>query len=54
MEVKPIVTEEEYNAALARLDAIFNAKKGTAESEELELLAEEIERYEDRNYSFDD
>ncbi len=47
MQVQPIKTEQEYTSAMERLDAVFDAKKGTPESEELELLAIEIEKYED-------
>ncbi len=33
---KPIKTEADYKAALARADEIFDAKSGTSEGEELE------------------
>ena len=43
---KPIKTEADYKAALARVDAIFDAKPGTSEGDELESLLNLIEFYE--------
>ena len=37
--VNPIRTEEDYEAALARVDDIFQAKPGTLEGDELDILA---------------
>ncbi len=47
---RSIRTEEEYEAALARIDEIFDAEKGTAEGEELDELADLVESYEDKHY----
>lgn len=47
MKLKLIRTEEDYQAALKRLDHIFHAKQGTQEQEELEILVMLIQRYED-------
>ncbi len=38
MTVKPIKTKKDYQHALARLEKIFDAKPGTAEGDELEIL----------------
>ncbi|MDR2881928.1 MAG: hypothetical protein LBV29_08550 [Azoarcus sp.] len=46
MNVKPIHNEADYNAALARVDALWEAAPGTPESEELEVLAVLIDNYE--------
>ncbi len=51
--VRPIRTEEDYDAALARLDEIFHAEESTPEGEELEVLADLIEHYEDKHYPMD-
>ncbi len=48
--VNPIRTEEDYEAALARVDDIFQAKPGTLEGDELDTLADLIEAYEDKHY----
>ena len=51
--VRPIRTEEDYEAALARLEEIFHAEIGTPEEEELEVLADLVEHYEDKHYAMD-
>ena len=48
--VNPIRTEEDYEAALARADEIFDAQLGSAEGDELDVLADPIVMYEDRRY----
>ena len=50
LNIRPIRTEEEYNAALARIDEIFHAEIGTPEGEELDALADLVELYEDKHY----
>ncbi len=50
---KVIKTEEEYNTALVRLEEIFDAKVGTPEGDELELLSLLIDNYEKVQYSID-
>ena len=47
---RSIRTEEEYEAALARIDEIFDAETGSAEDEELDELADLVESYEDKHY----
>jgi HTH-type transcriptional regulator/antitoxin HigA len=50
MDMKIIKTEAEYDAALERIDAVMNAAPGSAEEEELELLAILVEKYEQERY----
>ena len=38
MKLKPIKTKKDYQNALERLEVIFDAKKGTKEGDELEIL----------------
>jgi antitoxin component HigA of HigAB toxin-antitoxin module len=45
-----IKTEDEYESALKRADAIFDAEPGTPEGDELDRLCNEIVAYEDANY----
>ncbi len=45
--MKVIKTEKEYQAALSRLEEIFDSKKGSKNADELELLSLLIEKYED-------
>lgn len=53
MEIKLIKTENDYNQALERLEVVFDAKKGTAEGDELELLSILIEQYENTHFPID-
>lgn len=50
MEVKPIKTETDYHEALERIDLLFDAKKGTVEGDELEVLSILVEKYEDEHF----
>jgi len=50
MMIKLIKTEREYSQAMSRLEKIFDAKKGTPESDELEVLGILIEKYEDEHF----
>ena len=51
--IKPIRTEAEYRNALKRLDELFDAPMGTAESDEADVLALLIEAYEQEYYSIE-
>jgi HTH-type transcriptional regulator / antitoxin HigA len=50
MNIKLIKTETDYRKALVRLDEIFDAKIGTPESDEADVLGLLIDEYEKKNY----
>jgi HTH-type transcriptional regulator/antitoxin HigA len=50
MTVKPIKTKKDYTQALERLEAIFDAKKGSLQGDELEVLSILIDRYEENHF----
>lgn len=50
MTIKPIKTKTDYNRAIKRLETLFDAKKGSAKGDELEILSILIERYEDKQF----
>jgi HTH-type transcriptional regulator/antitoxin HigA len=50
MKIKPIKTEADYQAALNRLNVIFDAKIGTKESDEADILGLLIDDYESIYY----
>jgi hypothetical protein len=52
MEIKPIKTEKDYNQALERLETIFDAKLGSTEGDELEVLGILIDQYEKEHFPF--
>ncbi len=51
--IKVIKTEAEYDAAMQRLEHIFDAKKDTPEGDELELLSLVIDNYEKEHFPID-
>ncbi|MEN9330965.1 MAG: hypothetical protein RLZZ94_55 [Bacteroidota bacterium] len=53
MTIKVIKTERDYQKALKRLELIFDAKKGSKEGDELELLSLLIDNYEKMRYMID-
>jgi HTH-type transcriptional regulator / antitoxin HigA len=53
MEIKPIRTEADYDAVLRRIEALWGAARGTAESDELDVLATLVESYESEHYRVD-
>jgi len=50
MEIKPIKTEKDYAQALERLEDIFDAKVGSPEGDELEVLGILIDQYENEHF----
>ena len=53
-EVQPIQTLEDYDRALARLWAVFDAEPGTPESDECDALAALVAAYDDLHYPIPD
>lgn len=50
MNIKPIKTKKDYQAAMNRLETIFDAQLGTPEGDELEVLGILIDKYEQKHY----
>ena len=50
MNIKPIRNEQDYQNALQRLNEIFDAKRGTEEGDELEILSILIDNYENEHF----
>ena len=53
MEIKPIKSERDYQLALERLEDIFDAKAGTEEGDELEILSILIEKFENEKFQIE-
>jgi HTH-type transcriptional regulator/antitoxin HigA len=53
MNIKPIKSKKDYQQALKRLEIIFNAKPGSPEGDELEILGILIDQYEIKNFPID-
>jgi HTH-type transcriptional regulator / antitoxin HigA len=50
MDIKPIRGEADYERALRRVEQLWNSPEGSAESDELDILATLIEAYEREHY----
>ena len=50
MQIKPIKTEQDYQAALSQLETLWEVREGTDEFNQLDVLAPLIEAYERKNY----
>ena len=50
MNIYPIHTEADYNTALNRIEEIFDAKPGTPEGDELEILGILVDEFEKRHF----
>ena len=53
MDIKPIRTDKDYEEALQRVELLIDAKEGTTEFDELEILSTLIENYEAKHFSID-
>ena len=49
-KLKPIRTDADYEAALARIDEIFEAEFDSPEGRELDALVDLVESYENENF----
>jgi HTH-type transcriptional regulator / antitoxin HigA len=50
MEIKPIRTEADYEAALKEVERLWGAKPGTPDGDRFEVLFTLVEAYEDQHY----
>jgi HTH-type transcriptional regulator/antitoxin HigA len=53
IQVHPIRSEADYDAALERIDALMGAKPGSAEGDELDVLATLVDAYEEKRFPMD-
>lgn len=53
MNLKLLKTKKDYEQALERLEVIFDAKKGSKDGDELEVLGMLIEQYENEHFPID-
>src|SRR5262245_50953503 len=52
-DVRPIRTEQDYEAALAEVERLWGSKLGTRDGDRLDVLATLIDAYESEHFSFD-
>lgn len=53
MEIKPIHTQADYQAALKNIESLMIAKPNTPEGEKLDVLVTLVETYEAKHYPMD-
>jgi len=53
MQIHPIRTEADHDSAVARIAELIRAKPGTAEGEELDILATLVDVYEAKHHAID-
>ena len=53
MELHPIQTEQDYDAALRAIEALWSAPAGSPEAEQLEILVTLVEAYEATHHPID-
>ena len=51
MNIHPIKTEADYEAALKKIEALFEAEPGSPRGDELEVLVTLVEAYEERHFA---
>ena len=51
MDIKPIRTEADYEAALTEVQQLFGARPGTPEGDRLDVLTTLVEVYEQQHYA---
>lgn len=50
MEIKPIRTETDYEAAMQEIDHLWGAAYGSPEGDKLDVLVTLVEAYEEKHY----
>jgi len=53
MEIRPIRTNKDYDAALRRLADLMDARSGTTDGDELDVLATLVDAYENEKFPID-
>ena len=53
MELHPMTTEQQYDAALRAIEALWSAPAGSPEAEQLEILVTLVEAYEATHHPID-
>jgi HTH-type transcriptional regulator / antitoxin HigA len=53
MQLKPIKTEADHEAALLEIERLWDAEEGTADGDRLEILTTLVEAYEESHFPMD-
>jgi HTH-type transcriptional regulator/antitoxin HigA len=50
MDIRPIKTNEDYEMVLSRINELMDARRGTAQGDELDILATLVDAYESQRF----
>lgn len=50
MQIKPIKTDSDHKAALARIEELWDAQPNTPEGDEMEVLITLVEKFEEAHF----
>lgn len=53
MQIRPIRTEQDHDAAVERIGALLGARQGSEEGDELDVLATLVDAYEAKHFPMD-
>lgn len=53
MEIHPVRTEADYDAAVAEIERLWGAEPGTDDGDKLDILATLVEKYENEHWPID-
>src|SRR5882672_1120676 len=53
MEIRPIRSQADYDAAVAEIDRLWDADPGTEDGDKLDILATLVEKYENEHWPID-
>jgi HTH-type transcriptional regulator/antitoxin HigA len=53
MNIKPIKNDDDFDAAVSRMQSLHNVKPSTPEADELDILATLAEAYEEKHHTID-
>jgi HTH-type transcriptional regulator / antitoxin HigA len=54
MDIRPIRTDDDHQAALREIEALWGAKAGSADGDRLDVLATLVEAYEEQRWPVDE
>src|SRR5580698_182315 len=53
IQIRPIRTEQDHDVAVARIEELMSAQAGTADGDELDVLATLVDAYEAKHHAID-
>lgn len=54
MQIRPVHTDKDYQEALSRIEQLFDARPGSTEADELEVLGLLVDEFEKKHFPIDE